>query len=231
MLLFENHTFQIYEYVNDNFTSVKLPCFNEAPNVYLFLGFDRLSPLPIEDWNVLLYKTESEEKFVRELTINCQKLLYSTTGSSIKWCCSSKIAVQFSKNIKVLDSQEISHINCPGCVVHGNKFTFIGARSHPPCILLFLDLISLAQKYAERFFFLMKSTDKDMIVIHERKDDLHYPRNSLDNCSVNISENLTEFIPKYDSRPIVHKIHDDKNDGDEQMNNVGVLFPQSLINI
>lgn len=77
----------------------------------------------------------------------------------------------------------------------------------------------------------MKSTDKDMIVIHERKDDLHYPRNSLDNCSVNISENLTEFIPKYDSRPIVHKIHDDKNDGDEQMNNVGVLFPKSLINI
>lgn len=182
--------------------------------MYLFLDLDWISTVLIGGLLLPYCKPEREDDSVSIHSINFESLLFNNIGPSKTWFYSSKYAVKLRK--KVLEMQEIFHKNSPCNVVHGEEFTFIGARSHPHCILSLQNSVGFTQEYAEYVSFLRKGTDEDMIVFHMRKDDLHYLTNSLSNFSAKFSETFTEFIGNYGRDPIVHKIHADNNYGDEQ---------------
>lgn len=186
--------------------------------MYLFLDCDWIIGILFDE--ILSYsscfKPECEDDFVKIHSIICESLLFSTKGSSKTRFYSSKYTVKLRKNTEVLEMQDVFHKNSPCNVVHEKEFTFIGARSHPHCILSLQNSIGFTQDYAEFVSFLRKWTDKDMIVFHMRKDDLHYLTNSFSNFSAKFSETFTEFIGNYGRDPIVHKIHGDNNYGDEQ---------------
>lgn len=110
----------------------------------------------------------------------------------------------------------------PSNVVHGKTFTFNRVASHSQCIL-FLEPNRFTQEVEECIFYLMTS-EKYLIDICKREDDIHYLRNTFVNrFLVNISENLSEFILNKNSTCMVQIIHDEKNYADEQMHR-GIRF-------
>lgn len=166
---------------------------------------------------VVFDKTESRENVTGKV-VNCEGVQSASAGSSITSYCSSYYETKESRNIiKFLDTQGIFNTDYPSYVVLGKHCTLNKVASHSHGTLL-LNPSRFTREDAEFIDYIMKF-EKYLITICERKEDLHYVRDTLENrLSVfNISENLSGFILMCDCRCMVHKNHDEKNCANQQM--------------